>query len=63
MTKKELTKILKRRYSESMVKKVRAGIVKPSGKKRDEFFGDGIPYEAWSNIRQWLEEQQKLKGE
>ncbi|WP_172128786.1 hypothetical protein [Campylobacter sp. RM16192] len=24
---------------------------------------DGIPVEAWRNIRKWLEEQQKLKGE
>lgn len=23
----------------------------------------GIPMSAWENIRQWLEEQQKLKGE
>lgn len=54
MTKKELTKILKKIYSEPMVKVVRTGKVRPSYDKMLILKKQGIPLEAWEDIREWL---------
>lgn len=62
MTKRELGKILQKYYSTSMVKKVRAGLNKPSDEMKTKLEdNEGIPFGAWKNIRAWLTEQETKK--
>ncbi|QCD52822.1 hypothetical protein CDOMC_1215 [Campylobacter sp. RM16192] len=66
MTYKELQLILWKYFSKSWTKHLLAKNSKkrPSDEKKYLIQdNDGIPVEAWRNIRKWLEEQQKLKGE
>jgi len=64
MNKKELGQILKKHYGakSSMVKKVRAGINKPSYEMMVKFDDDGVPFRAWIDIKAWLATQTKKEA-
>ena len=65
MDKKELGQILRKHYGakSSMVKKVRAGINKPSYEMMVKFDDDGVPFRAWMDIKAWLAKQTKKEAE
>lgn len=64
MDKKELGQILRKHYGakSSMVKKVRAGINKPSYEMMVKFDDDGVPFRAWMDIKAWLAKQTKKEA-
>ena len=64
MNKKELGQILRKHYGakSSMVKKVRAGINKPSYEMMVKFDDDGVPFRAWMDIKAWLAKQTKKEA-
>ena len=65
MNKKELGRILAKHYGvkSSMVKKVRAGINKPSYEMMVKLDDDGVPFRAWMDIKEWLAKQTQEANE
>nr|DAR65316.1 MAG TPA: hypothetical protein [Caudoviricetes sp.] len=65
MTKKELGQLLIKHYGakSSMVKKVRAGINKPSYDVMYKLDEDGVPFRAWRDIKEWLAKQAQKANE
>ena len=62
MTRKQLTKILRSHYSESMVKKINTNKTKPSYEKmcllKENY---AIPLDAWQDIRAWIIKQENKR--